>query len=58
VNFVLYLSFRLPSVGANAEKEIAVWGADALGVMAIEMVVGLAALAAGFAAQARKTEFP
>ena len=57
VNFVIFLAFQLPSIGGNAQGEVAVWGGDAIALMAIEIGVGIAALALAFAAQARRREF-
>ena len=56
INFFIPLVFRLPS-GAHASTGTAVWGRDVIAVLVLEVVFCAAALAIGYAVQARKKDF-
>jgi ABC-type transport system involved in multi-copper enzyme maturation permease subunit len=57
LTFVIQGLIMRPSVGPNLGGEVAVWSADVIGLIAVELVLCAAALAASFAVYSRKTEF-
>jgi hypothetical protein len=56
INFFIPLVFRLPS-GAHASGDTAVWGADIVAVLVLEIALCAAALVTGFVVQTRKKDF-
>lgn len=57
LTFVLQFLIGLPSVGPNLAGQVAVWGADLVAVMAVELVLCVAVLVISFVAYSKKTEF-
>jgi len=57
VSFVIPYLMNLTSLRGNLGAETAVWGADVIGFIAIELVLGAAALAISFVVNSKKTEF-
>jgi ABC-2 type transport system permease protein len=57
VTFVFQLLLQLPSMGNHLAGPVAVWGADVIAVIALEIVLSVAALAAALFVHARKRDF-
>lgn len=57
INFLVPLVFRLPSVAASARGPAAVWGADIVTVVVLELAAGVLALAFAYVRQTRRTDF-
>ncbi|HZF27804.1 MAG TPA: hypothetical protein VE907_01675 [Gammaproteobacteria bacterium] len=57
VSFVIPFLLNLPSLQPSLGTETAVWGADLVGFMAIELALCAAALVISFVVNSRKTEF-
>lgn len=57
VNFLIVFLLGLPSVVANRDAPAAVWTADIVTIVAIELAAGAAALGLGFYVAARRSDF-
>lgn len=57
VSFVIPFLLGLPSLEPSLGTEMAVWSADVVRLMAVEVVLGVAALVISFVVNSRKTEF-
>ena len=57
VNFVIPLLLALPSVKANHAGEQAVWSADLVGIIALEVALGVAVLGLAVWRRARQPDF-
>lgn len=57
VNFMIPLLLSRPSVSAHAEGPVAVWSADLIVILAVELLAGLAVLGVGIHAHARRSDF-
>jgi hypothetical protein len=57
ISFVIPGLINLTSVGPSLGTETVLWGGDVVGLIAIELVLAVAALAISFVVNARKTEF-
>jgi ABC-2 type transport system permease protein len=57
VSFVIPGLINLSSIGPSLGTETVVWSADVVAFIAIELVLGVAALAISFIVNSRKTEF-
>jgi ABC-2 type transport system permease protein len=57
VNFLIPFLLSRPSVAAHAEGPVAVWSADLVTILVVEMLVGLAVLGFGIYVHARRSDF-
>jgi ABC-2 type transport system permease protein len=57
VNFLIPILLSRPSVAAHANGPVAVWSADLVTILVVEMLVGLAVLAFGIFVHARRSDF-
>jgi hypothetical protein len=57
LTFVIQLLLALPSQQGKLGGEVSVWGADLVFIIALELVLGVVALAISFIVYSRKTEF-
>ncbi len=57
ISFVIPGLINLSSIGPSLATETAVWSADIVGFIAVELVLAVAALAISFVVNSRKTEF-
>jgi hypothetical protein len=57
VNFVIFFLLGLPSVVANREAPAAVWTADILTIVAVELAAGVAALGLGMYIASHRSDF-
>lgn len=57
VNFLIPFLLTRPSVEANRAGPVAVWTSDIVGIIALEVIVGLAALCVGVYRRSRATDF-
>jgi ABC-type transport system involved in multi-copper enzyme maturation permease subunit len=57
VNFAIPLVMRLSSVAAHGRGPVAVWGADVVSVVVIEIALALLALTIAFVRQSRRADF-
>jgi hypothetical protein len=57
VNFLIFFLLALPSVVANRESPVAVWTADILTIIALELGAGVAALGLGMYIASRRSDF-
>jgi hypothetical protein len=57
VNFLIFFVLGLPSVAANHDAPAAVWTADILAILLVELAVGAAALGLGIAFASRRSDF-
>ena len=57
VNFLVPFLLARPSLKANIEGPAAIWSADILAIIALELVLGIVALGAAFHVRTRKPDF-
>jgi hypothetical protein len=57
VNFLIPFLLWLPSVASHREGPVAVWTADVVAIIAIELVIGVVALGLGVYVRSRTSDF-
>jgi ABC-type multidrug transport system permease subunit len=57
VNFLIPFLLTLPSVATNRTGPVAVWTSDIIGIIVLELVVGLVALCVGVYRRSRASDF-